>query len=317
MPYTNQVTRTDAAALVPEEVSDAILTGLNDTSAALARFRRIPVSAAQVRLPILSALPIAYWISGDTGLKQTTEMAWSNKFLNIEEIAAVAPIPENVLEDVLDQGNLDIWGELEPTITTEIARVLDSAVFFGINAPATFPQNIAAAAAAAGNAHTEGSAVAAGGIQDDLDATQGLVEADGFDADGIVAVRTLRGKLRRLRNTLGDRMSGTDPALTEYNGLPISYPMRGLWPTTTGSPEAFVGEFADQFVIGVRRDITMKLLDQAVIQDNTGAIIYNLAQQDMVAMRFTFRVGWQVSNRITFDQPTAASRYPVGVMTLP
>jgi hypothetical protein len=26
----------------------------------------------------------------------------------------------------------------------------------------------------------------------------------------------------------------------------------------------------------------------------------------------TFRTGWQVSNRINYDQPVEASRYPVG-----
>ena len=76
--------------------------------------------------------------------------------------------------------------------------------------------------------------------------------------------------------------------------------MRGLWPAGTGNVEAFVGEFDTQFVIGIRKDITVKFLDQAVIQDNTGAIIYNLPQQDMVAMRFTMRVGWQVANQIRF-----------------
>jgi hypothetical protein len=75
----------------------------------------------------------------------------------------------------------------------------------------------------------------------------------------------------------------------------------------------FTGDFTD-FVVGVRSDVTMKILDQAVIQDNTGAIVYNLAQQDMTAVRLTFRVGWQVSNRINNDQPTEANRYPVSVL---
>jgi hypothetical protein len=51
--------------------------------------------------------------------------------------------------------------------------------------------------------------------------------------------------------------------------------MRGLWPTTSGSVRLFGGDW-DQFVIGVRQDITMKVLTEAVIQDNTGAIVYNL-----------------------------------------
>ncbi len=202
-----------------------------------------------------------------------------------------------MLDDLADAGiggGVDIWSEISAIV--EMASVIG--VFFGINAPASFPPSVLAACQAVlptpGNVHTEGAAVAAGGIQDDIDQAIGLLEAEGFDFDGIIANRSLRGKLRRARNTLGDRLEGLNPDLTEYLGEPISYPMRGLWPTGTGEPEAFVGEFGTQFVIGIRKDITVKFLDQAVIQDNTGAIIYNLPQQDMVAMRFTMRVGWQV-----------------------
>jgi hypothetical protein len=37
----------------------------------------------------------------------------------------------------------------------------------------------------------------------------------------------------------------------------------------------------------------------------------------MVALRLTFRVGWQVANTINNQQPTEASRYPVGYIALP
>lgn len=51
-----------------------------------------------------------------------------------------------------------------------------------------------------------------------------------------------------------------------------------------------------QAVYAIRQDITVKILDQGVIQDlDTKEIIYNLAQQDMTALRIVFRMGWGAS----------------------
>jgi hypothetical protein len=59
----------------------------------------------------------------------------------------------------------------------------------------------------------------------------------------------------------------------------------------------------------------MKVSNEAVIQDNTGTIIYNSFQQDLTFLRITFRAGWQVANTINYDNPDSASRYPVGALT--
>ena len=311
MPYDSLTTRSDTGALVPENVSRDMLGRVSqETSATLQMFRRVPVAGARTRFPILSALPLAYFVTGDTGLKQTTEMAWDNKYLDMEELAVFAPVPEAVVED-LESAGVDIWDEIRPEVEVAIGRAIDAAVFFGVNAPATWPTNISAAALAAGNTTAEDGAQAAGGIQDDIDTALGLVEDDGYDPSGIVAARSLRGRLRRARDTTGQRLAGLNENITEYQGLPIAYPMRGLFP---GTVRAFVGDFSE-FVVGVRRDISFKLLTESVIQDNTGTIMYNLGQQDMVAARFTIRLGWQVSNRVNFDQPVEANRYPAARLT--
>jgi HK97 family phage major capsid protein len=313
--YNNLVSRTDAGALIPEEVSNDMIRRATDDSAVLNLFRRVPVGRSQVRFPVLSALPVAYFVNGDTGLKQTTEVNWTNKYINIEEIAAIVPVPDNVVADV----DLNIWDEMMPYLVEAFYRCFDSAVFFGTNAPGTWPTNVAAGATAAGNVVTSGTATTAqGGFLGDFDSTLAAIEADGFDATGVVAARTARAKFRTARDTTGQktdvgRITGN---LSEIDGMPIVYPMRGLWPTGSGAAQLFVGDWTN-FVCAVRQDITMKVLTEAVIQDNTGQIIYNLAQQDMTALRLTFRVGWQVANLLNYDQPTEGNRYPVARLNLP
>jgi hypothetical protein len=310
--YDPIISRTDAQALMPEEVSDAFLKGLQSESAVLSTFTRVPVGRKQVRFPVLSALPVAYWVSGDTGLKQVSEVNWSNKYLNIEEIAVIVPVPESVLDD----SEVPIWDQVRPLCEQAAGRVLDSAVYFGANAPGTFPSAIALAAAAAGNTVQLGTnAAAAGGIVGDHSDLLALIEADGYDPTDAVAVRALRGLFRQARNTLGERYEEVTVTkdTVEVDNVTYRFPMRGLWPAGAGRVEALLYD-PSEFVVGVRQDVTWKLLDQAVIQDNTGAIVYNLAQQDMVALRLVLRVGWQVANTINYDQPTEASRYPAGVL---
>jgi len=317
VPFDSLTSRTDTQALVPEEVSRIMLGKAVDQSAVLSLFRHIPVSRNQVRFPIMSALPIAYWVGGDTNLKQTTEMAWSNRFLNVEEIATIMPIPENVAADI----EIDIWDSAEPYLREAFARTLDTAVFFGTNAPSSFPTAVVPAAVAAGNTVTAAASPVAttGGYLGQIDDVLATVEEDGFDVSGYLASRSIRKYLRSARDTTGQaldvgRVSGD---LNQLDGVPITYPMRGLWPTGGGAgtnTELIAGDFATQFVVGVRQDITMKMLTEAVLQDNTGAIVYNLPQQDLIALRLTFRIGWQVANTINNDQPNEANRYPAAVL---
>lgn len=316
MAYTNIISRTDAAALVPEVVSNEILGGLANESMAFQMFKQVPMSTSQTRMPVLAALPTAYFVNGDTGLKQTTEVDWSNKYLNVEELAAIVPIPEAVLDDV----NFDVWGQVKPLMSNAIARAVDAAIVFGTNKPASWPNAIVTDAATASNTVTRASnAAAAGGIVGDFSDLFGKVEADGFDVNGVVANVAYRGRLRQARATTGESLlampDGEVNARSIY-GIDVKYPMRGLWPTASGTADAIAGDFT-QGILGVRQDISYKVLDQAVIQDSSGAIIFNLAQQDMVALRVTARFAFQIANVTNYDQATDASRYPFAALLIP
>lgn len=311
--YNSLVSRTDAAALVPEQVAQDMLVTLSEQSAVLQLGHKIPVARGQVRFPVLSALPTAYFVSGDTGLKQTTEAAWDNKYLYVEEIAAIVPIPEAVMDDA----GFDVWSALRPLMESAIARTLDAAVVFGTSAPTTWVTegNLVAKAVAAGNVIARGTnAAAAGGLHGDLSDVVGTLEADGIIPTGAIANVTLKARLRNVRSTTGE---GQVMALPADIPVPI-YPgsLAGLWPTGVNAAEYLVGDWS-KLVVGVRQDMTYKLITEGVITDNTGAIIYNLPQQDMVALRLVFRAGYAVANPINYQQGTEGSRSPFAVLRSP
>jgi HK97 family phage major capsid protein len=307
VPYNNIISRADVDAFVPEDVATEVLQAAVQQSAALSLFPSVPMSSKTRRMPVLSALPVAYFVNGDTGLKQTTEMAWGGKYLEAEEIACIVPVPEAVLDDA----DFDLWGQVQPRLAEAVGQALDAAIFVGTNKPATWPQAVIPAAVAAGNVYERGTNDAAsGGIAADVSGLFSVVEADGFEVGGFVAKGTYKGLLRNARDANGVLLSEVS------QGSIYSVPLRytnlapGGWPT---NDEGIAGDFT-QGILGVRQDLTYKLLDQAVITDDTGLVIYNLPQQDMIALRVTARYGWQVANTMTYEQPVEAQRYPFAVM---
>ncbi len=312
MPFGNVIDRSDAAPLIPEEVSAEIVQGLSQSSAVMRLARRLPnMARGQQRIPVLSALPIAYFVAGDTGLKQTTELNWANKYLDAEEIACIVPVPKKVLDDA----DYDIWGQAKPLIVSEMGRVFDAAVLFGTNAPATWPANIRAAALAAGNSVALG---AGPDVYDDVlgqTGTMAKVEADGFAVTGHVAAISMKARLRGLRDANGQPIftrSVQAGSSYELDAAPIHFPENGGF--ETAATHMISGAFS-QLVYAMRQDISFTIATEGVIQDAGGNIVYNLFQQDMVALKAVMRAAWQVPNPVNAMQPAEASRYPFAVLT--
>lgn len=324
MPTYNSLTdRTESGALIPEEYSHEIIQSVPTESTILKLARRLPnMSRKQHRLPILGSLPIAYFVTGDTGLKQTTEMSWKNKYINAEELAVIVPIPEVVLDDV----DYDMWGEIRPRLVEAIGAVIDKAILYGTNKPSTWPDGIVPGAASAGNTLAVGSLGVGTDLYDDIMGNGGLlslVENDGYMVTGHVAAMSLKSRLRGLRDSVGQPVflrgqgstsEGSMQSATTYelDGQSILFPINGAIDPATALDIA--GQW-DQLVYSIRQDITWKVLDQAVIQDGSGAIVYNLPQQDMVALRVVFRMGWELPNPITPFASNDATRYPFATLT--
>ena len=349
MPYNSIITRQESVstpstgygALIPEDFSREIYKGILNKSAALQLFPHRTMSRMQQRMPVLSALPSAYWVAGDTGLKQTTAVQWANKWLIAEELAVIVPIPEKLLDDT----EYDLWDEIRPLLEEAIAVALDEAIFFGVGKPASWPSAVVPAAIAAGNSVVRGASAV--DVADDLNNVMTTVEIDGYAPSGWYMRPQFKATLRGLRDANKDFLflpegpanvgvanndalavsrggrtapGGARAGLIYGEPAYISYAnLSGFVTATSGQAtqvDAITGDFS-QGILGVRQDLTFKMLDQSVIQDNTGAIIYNLSQQDLVAMRVVCRYGFQVPNPVSRMRPSEASRYPFGVLLQP
>lgn len=309
--FNNLTGYADARALIPEDVAEEIIKNIPEQSAVMKLARRLRnMSRSELRLPILSSLVSAGFVESGGGLIKTTKASWKNKYIYAEKLASIVPIPNDVLAD----SAFNIWDEIQPEIESAMGTAFDKAVFYGVGAPASFPLSILDGAEAAGNNVV---LAAIGDLYDDILSVGGTVskiEDDGFMADGHVGALSIRSNLRGLRDDSGQPIfikSLQDATMYQLDGVNIEFPMNGGVDPTKSL--LITGNW-QQLVYSMRTDIEYKVLDQAVINDDSGDIVHNLAQQDMSALRVVMRVGWQLPNPVNRINEDEASRYPFSVL---
>lgn len=317
-----EITRAEASALISEQDMGELWQDATKQSLAMQTFRKVRMTKKQAKVRVLDTLPAApgggAWIDGDTGRKPTLDMGWANKFLEAEEIAGIVPIPENVLDDA----DMDLWGEIRPRIAEYVAYHLDLAVLLGIGAPASFGDSLYEGALAAGNVVDLSTYLALGtqaagyDLAGAFSETIGLVEDDGYNANTVWTKRTVRRRLQNLRDGDGNPILGTDMRANGTDAVPT------IWGVPTYLAEnaslneepdlhAIVGD-RSRAILGIRQDIEFKFLDQATLTDGLGKVLVSLAEQDMIALRFKMRAGFTVADPMTWEGGTGA--YPFSVL---
>lgn len=293
----NMISRQNAESLIQEQLINTIQQDAPKQSVFMQLARKLPnMTSRQTRIPVLDMLPMAYWVNGDTGFKQTSQQAWDNIYLTAEELAVIVPIPEAVVAD----SSFDILGEVQPRIMEAVGQRVDSAVIFGVNRPASWRADIITTARQAGNNVAPGSTP---NYYDLIMGESGViakVEESGRMVTGALSAMGMRAKLRGMKGTDGHPIFKSDmQGSTQYalDGAPMYFPQNGSFDQSIA--QLIVGDFS-QAVYAIRQDITVKILDQGVIQNpETKDIVYNLAQQDMIALRVVFRMGWALPNPAT------------------
>lgn len=298
------ISRSDIIESTPQ-ISNEIAQGVIQNSKILPMMTRLAnMTKSKESFPVLSMLPDAYWVSGDTGLKGTTKMAWANKYLYAEEIAVVVPIPEAVLAD----SDYDIIGQAKPRIIEAFQKKIDEAIILGKDKPARFREGLIPSIINAGKAVSPGSGASALNLYTQISTAMGKVEQSGYDVNGLIGGVALKQAFREgLLDTTGQPLASTSEVMTLNKG----YVNNGAWDNTKAT--FIVGDFT-QAVYSIRQDVEFKLFSEGVVTNSSGEVIYNLMQQDMVALRCTMRLGWELPNPINAEDPSEETRFPFALV---
>lgn len=299
---------TDTDPLVPEPLVADLIKEATKQSAVLSQVRTVRMAAGTQRQPVLTTKPVAYWNAGtDTGLVQTTKAEWDNVSLVAEGLDVIVPIPRDYLNDSL----VDIWAEVRPELAEAVATKLDAACIFGTDAPTTFGDSIFDVADAAGNTVTAGTA-------DDLAADVAslgvLLAEQGYSLNGFMSKPGFNWQLVGLRSQDGAPIYQNDLSggvVSTLYGRQLNEVANGAW---SASDAVLIGGDFTKAIVGIRQDIEFEVSTQAVIQDGSGDIVYNLFQQNMVALKLHVRYAFATAKPVTALEATAADRSPFAVL---
>ena len=291
------IVRNDVDALIETQVANEIFEGTIRESKALQLLRRLPnATSDKTKIRVLDSLPIAYFVdeTSNNGRKKITKLAWDKVFINIAELAVIVPIKENLLNDT----SIDLWAEIKPRVVEAFARKIDDAIFFGTDKPSEWRKGLVPSIIEVGAEVDETN----NGLYSDINDVMTKVEESGYEVNGLLGGVGLKGKFRMMTDTTGQPLN-----TTEIGSLKRYYMDNGVWDKTKST--LIAGDFK-QAVYQIRQDVTYKVLTEAVIQDPSDqSILYNLAQDDMVALRVTMRLGWAIPNPVNAENETA-TRFP-------
>lgn len=294
------IDRGDAGALIPEDAAGEIIKAVPQASSVLTlpRVRRKTMSRKQQRIPVVDFLPDAYWVS-EGGTKAQSKAGWTNLFVEAEELAVIVTLDDNVLDD----SDFDIWGEVRPTLVEAIGMKIDQAVLFGTDAPASFPDALVPQA----DDHSQRVEVgdSTGDFAADVNLAFGEVEQDGYMVNGAVGRIGVKQRLRGLRDDNGQPIfvsSLRDDGRTDsLYGEPLVFSANGSW--EPDDAELIVGDWS-QLLFAIRQDLRWKISTEATV----GGV--SLFETDRTALRVTFRCGFQILNPPNREQPDDAVRFP-------
>lgn len=272
--------KNELQGFVPKEKSNDIIKKVVRGSGIMRFSRAEPMTSDTKTFPVMTSGAGAYWV-GEGKRISTSGATWIFPELKAKKLAVIIPITKEKLND----STIDVFSELEESIAEAFYTTFDAAAVFGFDSPF--------ATSLMGAIRENGAVVTANANNIDLAASDvmAMVEEAGYDVDGFAARIGLKNTLRKLRDANGAPIFVSGTGQNELYGQPIEFVRNGAW--KDDQADLIAGEWKYSLV-GIREGIEYEILKEATLQntlDEDGKPL-SLAEQDMVAIKATMRIGY-------------------------
>lgn len=286
-----QILSNNLSGFIPADQSNNILRLTTRGSALLGLSKIVEMNGPTKTFPVQTVETGAYWV-GEGEKIQTGANEWINVTLTAKKLGVIIPVSKEALND----STINLFEEHKASIAEAFAKKLDAAAFFGTNSPWGTGKSIVEAATSAGNVFQNGSVVdqdLAGDVSD----LMALIEEDGYDVNGFVGPIKVKNTLRKFRDANGapifQDIHGETPA--NIYGQPMAFMRSGVYDSTAST--LIAGNW-DYVYSGILEGISYEILKEATV----GSV--NLAEQDMLGLKATMRVGFLVIKEDAFANMT-------------
>lgn len=287
IPSMDEQTEATGLIFVPEETATDVNMLIRNESAvdALARHRPMKRNVLNLRKQLTVTAPAAV---AEKGIKTKSAPTFDKYTLTAQTIAVIVPFTE----DEVDDNDVDTSGLVKEDVISGLAEIFDAyALGYNLSSPYTdsWSGNTPVA-----NEVPFGSSPAAD-IADDINEMISKIEVQGYDCTGMISHPRVKALLRGARDGDNHPIYQEDlrTPVGVYNvyGIPMKFTKQVI---ASGSPLGveILGAYCPYVVVGDRMSLEIKMLDQATLTQ--GGETINLAEQDMVALRFRLRKAFAI-----------------------
>lgn len=273
--------KNELAGFVPTPQANDIIKDVTRGSSILRMSKIENMTSEKKKFNVLVDGPGAYWV-GEGERIQTSGAQWIHPEIVAKKLAVIIPVTKEKLED----STINVFSELRPDIAEAFYRAIDAACIFGTNS--LFTTNIM-------KSITENNMTVTDNTNIDIAVSDAmaLVEENGYDPNGFIGRVGVKNMLRKLRDSNGAPAYVNGTSGTELYGRPIEFVRNGAWDNTKA--DLITGEWKYS-IVGIRSGISYEILKEATLQGtlDTDGKPLSLAEQDMVAIKATMRLGYLV-----------------------